>query len=547
MTGGSMQNDYRFESRRSPVLARNGIVSTSQPLAAQAGLSVLQAGGNAADAAVATAAVLNVVEPTSTGVGGDCFCLFYEAATRTVHAINGSGRAPAALSIASLAERNIRGKMPDLGPHAVTVPGTVQGWEDTVTRHGRMPLGEILSRAIELAEDGHPVAPGIATYWDRSADLIREASPNGGEMLIDGRGPHPGEMRRNPGLARVLRQVAEAGAPAFYEGDPGRAIVEVLESLGGLMTADDLAQHHSTFEPPISTAYRGYTVYECAPNGQGLTALIGLNILEGYDLASMDPRSPEYVHLLIEALRLAFADTRWFIADPAKASVPIEGLLSKDYAAQRRTLIDPTQAVVDPERGAPINASDTVYLSVVDGEGNACSFINSNYKGFGTAIVPRGCGFTLQNRGSGFVLDPDHPNALAPGKRPYHTIIPAMSTHADGALHACFGVMGGYNQPQGHVQAFANLVDHGMDPQTALDTPRFSIYDDPPNGTVYLEDSYPATTMNALAAMGHPVTPVSAFQRTRYLGRGQIIVRDRDSGVLWGGSDPRSDGAAVGF
>ena len=542
-----MQSDYRFESRRSPVLATNGIVSTSQPLAAQAGLAILQAGGNAADAAVATAAVLNVVEPTSTGVGGDCFCLFYEAATQTVHAINGSGRAPAALSIAALAERGISGAMPDLGPHPVTVPGTVQGWQDTITRHGRMSLSDVLSRAIELAEDGHPVAPVISTYWSRSADLIQEASPNGGEMLIDGRGPRPGEMRTNPGLAGVLRCVAEGGAPAFYEGNPGRAIVEVLESLGGLMTAEDLASQQSTFEPPIATTYRDYTVYECAPNGQGLTALIGLNILEGYDLASMDPRSPEYVHLLIEALRLAFADTRWFIADPAKASVPIEGLLSKDYAAQRRTLIDPARAIVDPQRGAPINSSDTVYLSVVDVDGNACSFINSNYQGFGTAIVPRGCGFTLQNRGSGFRLDPEHPNALAPGKRPYHTIIPAMSTHTDGALHACFGVMGGYNQPQGHVQVFANLVDHGMNPQTALDSPRFSIYDDPPNGAVYLEDAYPASTISALAAMGHPVTPVSEFLRTGYFGRGQIIVRDRESGVLWAGSDPRSDGAAVGF
>ena len=542
-----MRSEFDFRSRRSPVLATNGIVATSQPLAAQVGLETLRAGGNAADAAVATAAALNVVEPTSTGIGGDCFCLFFDAATQTVHAINGSGRAPAALSIEALAERGVEGEMPRMGPHAVTVPGAAAGWEDTLARHGRLTLIDVLAPAIRLSEEGFPASPIIARYWDRGADKLREASPNGGEMLNDGHAPAPGEIRRNPNLARVFRSLAEGGADAFYRGEPAQAIVAVLESLGGLMSAQDLAAHSSTFEAPISTRYRDHTVYECAPNGQGLTALIALNLLEGFDLCGMDRESPQYVHLLIEALRLAFADARWYVADPSQASVPIEGLLSKAYASQRGSLIDVDRASVDPVRGAPIGASDTVYLSVVDGEGNACSFINSNYEGFGTAIVPAGCGFTLQNRGAGFRLQPNHPNALAPGKRPYHTIIPAMSTHADGALHACFGVMGGYNQPQGHVQVFANLVDHGLDPQAALDAPRFSIYDDPPNGGVYLEDAFPASTHDALAAMGHEIVPTSGFERTAYLGKGQIIVRDRDTSVLWGGSDPRSDGAAVGF
>jgi gamma-glutamyltranspeptidase/glutathione hydrolase len=542
-----MRTEFGFESRRSPVLARNGIVATSQPLAAQAGLEILRAGGNAADAAVAAAVALNVVEPTSTGIGGDCFCLFYNAQDRRVYAVNGSGRAPAALTIEMLNAAGCNGEMPRRGAHAVTVPGTAAGWQDTVARHGRLSLATVLAPAIRIAEEGHPVAPLISRAWQSSADLLGSASPNGAEMLINGRGPRAGEIRKNPNLANVLRAVADGGGEAFYQGWAGQAIVDVLQSLGGVMTVADLAEHRSTFEPPISTTYRDYTVHECAPNGQGLTALIALNILEGYELQGLDPRSSPHAHLLIEALRLAFADARWFVADPAQSLVPVEGLLSKDYAKERRALIDPLQARTRPTRGEPVNSSDTVYVSAADGEGNACSFINSNYQGVGTGIVPPGCGFTLQNRGAGFVLDPGHPNALAPRKRPYHTIIPAMSTHADGALHASFGVMGGYNQPQGHVQVFANLVDHNMDPQLALDTPRFSIYDDPPNGGVYIEDGYPTTTMSELGALGHEVVPVSELRRTEFLGKGQIIVRDRESGVLWGGSDPRADGAAVGF
>ena len=301
-----MRSEFDFRSRRSPVLATNGIVATSQPLAAQVGLELLRAGGNAADAAVATAAALNVVEPTSTGIGGDCFCLFFDAATQTVHAINGSGRAPAALSIEALAGLGVQGEMPRMGPHAVTVPGAAAGWEDTLARHGRLTLNDVLAPAIRLCEDGFPASPIIARYWDRGADKLREASPNGGEMLNDGHAPAPGEIRHNPNLARVFRTLAEGGADAFYRGEPARAIVAVLESLGGLMSAQDLAGHCSTFEAPISTRYRDHTVYECAPNGQGLTALIALNLLEGFDLCAMDRESPQYVHLLIEALRLAF-------------------------------------------------------------------------------------------------------------------------------------------------------------------------------------------------------------------------------------------------
>ncbi len=543
--------ELRFESRRSPVLARRGMVATSQPLGAQAGIEVLQAGGNAADAAVATAAAMNVVEPNMTGIGGDCFALFFDASTKRIHAVNGSGRSPQALTIEALAERGISGVMPRFGPHVVTVPGAAAGWCDTVERHGRLSMSEVLAPAIRLAEEGFPVSPLISRGWSEQVERLIDASPNGSELLIDGRAPQVGEIWRNTNLAGVFRALAEGGAAAFYEGAPGVALVEVLSELGSLMTAADLAAHESTFEDPISTTYRGYRVYECAPSGQGLVALMALNIVEGFDLASMDPQSAPYQHLLIEAIRLAFEDARACIADPALQAVPVEALLSKDYAAQRRAEIDPAVSSVDPQRGSPERWSDTVYMTVVDGEGNACSFIDSNYNGFGTAIVPRGMGFTLQNRGAGFVLDPTHPNRVEGGKRPYHTIIPAMSTYEEGefagALHASFGVMGGWHQPQGHLQVFANMVDHGMDPQAALDAPRFSIAADPPSGTVLLEEHLPIATQSALAVMGHAVSPAAGQRRTGPFGKGQIIVRDPSNGVLWGGSDPRGDGAAIGY
>ena len=536
-----------FRSRRSPILAGNGIVATSQPLAAQAGLRILQAGGNAADAAVATAAALNVVEPSMTGIGGDCFALYFDASTKQVSGLNGSGRSAAGLSIDLLRQEGVEDVMPVLGPHAVTVPGAAAGWSDTLQRHGRMSLADVLTPAIQIAEDGYPVSHVISGQWRLSADLIASASPNGGEMLIDGRAPRAGDRFTNANLAGVFRELAEGGPEAFYGGRPGAAIADILQQLGGVMTQDDLRAHHSTFDDPISTTYRGYRVYECAPNGQGLTALIALNIVEGFDLAAMDRSSPQYLHTMIEAIRLAFADTRWYVADPEHSDIPIDHLLSKEYAASRRDLIDDQKAVTDPNVGAPVVAGDTVYISVVDRDGNACSFINSNYMGFGTGIVPQGCGFTLQNRGAGFRLDPSHPNALAPSKRPYHTIIPAMSTDPNGDLFACFGVMGGFMQPQGHMQVFVNLVDHQLDPQAAVDAPRFCITDDPPNSTVYLEDGIPPETQRTLADMGHPIESITDAARIGTPGKGQVIYRDPESGMLWAGSDPRSDGAAVGY
>jgi len=536
-----------FNSYRSPVLARRGLVASSQPLASQAGLSILMAGGNAADAAVAMAAALNVTEPTSTGIGGDMFALYYEARTQTVTALNGSGRAPAALSIALIESQGLASGVSfadAFHAHTVTVPGACAGWCDLIARHGSLPLAQILSPAIELAEAGFPVAPLTAYFWERGASRLGPRL--GAELLINGRAPRAGEVFRNPGLARTFRVVAEGGAEAFYRGEIARAIAQTVQRAGGVLTEADLAAHTSTWEEPLSVNYRGYRVWECPPNGQGLTALLALNILEGFDLATLDPLSVARWHLLIEALRLAFADARWYVADPAFRDIPLTALLSADYAAQRRQRINLQRATLNVGRGSPVVAGGTVYCCAVDGQGNACSFINSNYMGFGAGLTPEGWGFTLQNRGYNFSLDPTHPNALAPRKRPYHTIIPGLLTRADGSLYGPFGVMGGFMQPQGHAQVVVALLDDGADPQEALNRLRFCIDMEAAGGSVLLETGLPRQLVEGLAARGHPVkTEIGGYARAVF-GRGQIIRREAN-GVLWGGSDPRADGCAMGF
>jgi gamma-glutamyltranspeptidase/glutathione hydrolase len=597
--------EFEFSSRRSPVLGRNGMVATSQPLAVAAGLETLRQGGNAVDAAVAMAAALNVTEPTSTGIGGDCFALVYDARLRKVSALNGSGRAPASLTLERLQREGFGGKLPEFHAYTVTVPGACAGWCDLVERHGRRSMKDVLTPAIRLAEEGFPVAPVTAYFWGRGVERQLRHAPGGIELTIEGRAPYPGEVFQNPGLARTFKAVAEGGKQAFYQGAIAEAIAATVQAAGGCLTSADLAAHESTWEQPIHTSYRGLRVWECPPNGQGLAALIGLNILEGFDLASLEPLSADRLHLEIEAMRLAFADTCWYVADPAFSPAPLEALLSKDYAAERRRLIDPRNANRDVRHGTPTAASDTVYLSVVDGEGNACSLINSNYMGFGTGIVPAGWGFTLQNRGLGFSLEASHPNALAPGKRPYHTIIPGMITRlitptpsplpanatnqtgnwqagspvlgggenkndldASGGeaarsiqiisnppsrgsqvlggeeLFASFGVMGGFMQPQGHLQVITALLDDGLDPQAALDRPRFCIREGEAGGAVALEAGIDPQVIEELAGMGHPVEMVDGYARTLF-GRGQIILCQAEDGVLWGGSDPRADGCAM--
>jgi gamma-glutamyltranspeptidase/glutathione hydrolase len=546
--------DLDFNSRRSPVLSKRGMVATSQPLAVAAGLEILAQGGSAADAAVATAAALNVTEPTSTGIGGDCFALYYDAATGQVSALNGSGRAPAALTLARLRREGFGDELPAFHPYTITVPGACAGWCDLVDYHGRLAMRQVLAPAIRLAQEGFPVAPITAYFWQRGVDRQLKQSPGGLELTIDGRAPLPGEIFCNPGLARTFAKVAEGGKPAFYQGEIAEAIVTVVNAAGGCLSPDDLAGHYSTREQPIHVTYRGLKVWECPPNGQGLAALLALNLVEEMGLSEMEPLSAERLHLEIEAMRLAFADARWYVADPAFNPPPLQQLLSKEYAAVRRKLIDPHRATLNQVHGSPLTSSDTVYLSVVDEDGNACSFINSNYMGFGTGIVPSGWGFTLQNRGLNFSLDPEHPNALEPGKRPYHTIIPAMITrpHSEGQvnpepseeLYASFGVMGGFMQPQGHLQVFLGLIEDDLGPQSALDRPRFCILGGQPGGGVALEKGIPPPAVSGLAEMGHPVDLVGGPGRAVF-GRGQVILRDSESGTLWGGSDPRADGCAM--
>jgi len=526
------------------VFAQRGLVAASQPLAAQAGIDILALGGNAADAAVATAAALNVTEPTSTGIGGDCFALYYDTESREITALNGSGRAPSALTLDLLEAKGFEESLPPYHPLTVTVPGACAGWSDLLERHGRLDLGIALAPAINLAEEGFPVSPLTAHFWQRGAERQLKNAPGGEELTINGRGPKPGEIFRNPGLARTFRAVGRAGAQAFYQGEIASAIALAVRDAGGVLSERDLADHRSTWDEAISVTYRGLRIWEAPPNGQGLVALLALKILEGFDLESLEALSPSRLHLVLEALRVAFADGNWFIADPAFVPIPLEVLLSEGYAERRRTLIDRKRATLSQPVGIPSPASDTVYLSVIDGEGNACSFINSNYMGFGTGIVPKGWGFSLQNRGHGFSLDREHPNALAPGKRPYHTIIPGMVTREDGSLYASFGVMGGFMQPQGHVQVLTGLIDDGLDPQAALDRPRINLTEARPGSPVAVEEGIPDETVRRLAQMGHEVEVVTGQMRAIF-GRGQVILRDIDTGVLCGGSDPRADGCAV--
>ncbi len=535
---------FTYDYSRSSVYGRHGMVASSQPLATASGLEILRRRGNAADAAIAVAAALNVTEPTSTGLGGDAFALFYDSKTQKVTALNGSGRCPAGLTLERIRAEGLGDGLPALHPYTITVPGACAAWCDVVERHGRLSLAEVLQPAIRLAEEGFPVAPITSWFWRNSADRLLSKTPNGSEMLIDGHGPAAGEIFRNPGLGRTMREISEGGKQAYYQGEIARAISDVIQQAGGCMEPADLAAHTSTWVDPIGVNYHDVTIWECPPNGQGLAALLALNILDGYELSSMTRLSAERLHLQIEAMRLAFADTRYYAADPAFAPAPLEGLLSREYASQRRGFIQPQSANPAIQHGTPHNNSDTVYFCVVDGDGNACSFINSNYMGFGTGIVPKGWGFTLQNRGHNFSLDPQHPNRLEPGKRPYHTIIPAMATRSDGSLYAPFGVMGGFMQPQGHMQVACALLDDGLDPQAALNQPRFCIEPDEAGSVVSLEEGISPETVASLERWGHKVRLVHGVERALF-GRGQVIRRDPVTGVLEGGSDPRADGCAM--
>ena len=535
-----------FQSRRSAVNARNGAVATSQPLAAQAGLRMLLDGGNAVDAAVAMAAALNVVEPGSTGIGGDMFALIWQDSEQRVVALNGSGRSAAAANVDDVRRAGFE-SIPnefDGAAMAVSVPGTVHGWETALNAYGNMTLREVLAPAIDYALNGYPVSEVIAQGWQGSQQKLRHR-PSGNEMLpINGRAPKCGEIATLPQLGGALQAIAEGGSAAFYNGEIATKLADFVQQEGGWLTEDDLASHTSDWDEAITVNYRGVDVWECPPNGQGIAALIALNIAEGFDIAGMGHQSTDTYHHLIESMRLGYEDALQYVADPRVAEVPIGPLLSDDYANARRATIDPASAHPDAQYGNPLGGGDTIYCTAMDGQGNACSLINSLFSGFGTGLVVPTTGIALQNRGSLFSFDPNHPNYLQGRKRPYQTIIPAMATR-DGAVYASFGVMGGFQQPQGHLQVISNLVDFGLDAQKALDALRFSI-DVTGDKSVRVEEDLDASIAMQIRALGHDVQVARGYERLMF-GGGQIVTRNPESGVLTAGTEPRKDGAALGW
>jgi gamma-glutamyltranspeptidase / glutathione hydrolase len=520
---------------RSPAIAASAMAATSHPLATLTALDVLRSGGTAADAAVAACAVQCVVEPQMTGIGGDCWVL-YAPAGGGVDALNGSGWAPAAISLDKLRLEGLT-EMPDGGAHSVTVPGAIRSWQALLDKRGTKSLDELLRPAIRFARDGYHVHPKVAFDWNRAAWRLERSDAGRAIYLPNGKAPVMGDTMRLEKLAQTLETIASRGADAFYEGPLAAAMVASLKGFGGLHAEADFADFQPEWVEPISATYKGVRVFECPPNGQGVIALLMLQILENFDLAGLDPNGPERFHLEAETTRLAFRDRDAAIADPRQRDIPIDRLLSKDYAATLAGMIDPTRAMADlPSPLLPAH-KETVYLTVVDRDGNACSFINSVYDSFGSGLVCPETGVVFHNRGRAFSLEADHLNAIAPRKRPMHTIIPGLAFKGD-QLWTTFGVMGGDYQPVGHSRLMVNLLDFGMDPQEALDAPRAMAYP----GPLLVESGVPAVTVERLRAMGHEPTPAAAPW-----GGGQAITIDRDRGVLIGGSDPRKDGLALGY
>ena len=528
---------------RSVVRAGHGMVATSQPLASQVGLEILKSGGNAVDAAIAVAAVLNVTEPNMTGIGGDAFAMVYSSKTRKLEALNGSGRAPKALTLEHFTSRKIA-QMPTSGMDTITVPGAFDAWVTLLEKHGTMKLADLLAPAIGYAENGFPIMEKIAADWAPEVAKLKLNAAAAATYLVNGGAPTPGTIFVQKNLARTFRTLAKGGREAFYRGEIARAIVDYCQKNGGFLSMEDFAAQKSNWVEPISTTYRGYTLHELPPNNQGLTALLMLNILEGVDLTSMRADPARYYHTLIEATKIAFADRNRYIADPAFARLPVKELLSKDYAAKRRTLIDPARAIDAPAYGEMGMGSDTTYFTVVDKDRTAVSFINSLFNSFGSGIVAGETGLMLQNRGTGFSLDPSHPNKLEPGKRPFHTLIPAM-VFKDDKLLMSYGVMGGDIQAQGHAQVLMNLVDRGMNLQQAIEAPRVRYVS---GRGVMLEDTMGAPVIDALIGRGHErILPPAGIMHRALMGGGQAIMIDPTTGALSGASDPRKDGLALGY
>jgi gamma-glutamyltranspeptidase/glutathione hydrolase len=525
---------------RSMVISRGGIVATSQTLASQAGAQVLARGGSAMDAAIAANAVLTVVEPMMNGIGGDLFAIYREAKTGRLHGINASGWSPKGLTTGVLRDLG-HYSMPSDGIHSVTVPGCVDGWEKLHAKFGRLAWAELFQPAIHFADQGYPVTEIIQEMWADARPKLAADENARRVLLVEGRAPEVGEVFRNRQLAKALREIASGGAATFYKGPIAKALLETSRRLRGTMEAADLAEFQAEWVEPISTDYRGWRVYELPPNGQGIAALEMLNIMERFPIGRYEPSSAEALHLKIEAQKLAYADLGRFVADPRFSQVPVAGLLAKPYAAERAKLIDASKAACSPAAGNPLPATgDTIYLSVVDREGNIASLIQSVYLSFGTGIVVDDYGFHLHNRGALFHLDERHPNALAPRKRPFTTIIPGFMERGD--LHIGFGIMGGLNQAQAHAQWVSNFVDHRMNIQAALEAPRFTKLNF--SGCDFMiENRFPKETIEALRAMGHYPSMLGGFSST--VGGGQAVMHDSKEKVNYGASSPRRDGAAV--
>jgi gamma-glutamyltranspeptidase/glutathione hydrolase len=483
---------------------------------------------------------MGVVAPVSNGVGGDLFAIIHDAKSDTLHGVNASGWAPAGVSIAALRDAGLT-SMPQVGIQAVTIPGAVAGWSLMRERFGRQPFADILSSAIRVAEEGFPVTEIVAGEWSHSEALLGADATSAKTYLPSGRAPRVGELFRNPDLAWTYRQIAEQGRDAFYSGEIAQRILACSKRHGGAISAGDLAEYRAEWVEPIATTYRGWQVYELPPNGQGIAALMMLNILENVPLAEFGPNSVESLHAMIEAKKLAFADLVRHLADPRFSSVPVAAMLSKSYARDRARLVNQERAsdAVEPGR-LPVHAGDTIYLSVVDRDGNMVSLIQSNFANFGSGVVPDGVGFALQNRGGLFTLDAAHPNALAPRKRPFHTIIPAFMSRDD--VRIAFGVMGGWNQPQAHAQFVSNVVDHGMNIQAALEAARFTKITFE-GCDVIMEGRVPEAVREGLTRKGHRIELQGDF--SSLVGGGQSTMRDRARGVNYGASDPRKDGAAI--
>ncbi|HLX84038.1 MAG TPA: gamma-glutamyltransferase [Terriglobales bacterium] len=523
---------------RSVVITKYGIVGTSYVQASQAGARILEQGGSAIDAGIAANAVLGVTEPMMNGIGGDLFAIYWDAKTGKLYGLNASGWAPKALTIEHLKARDVTA-MPQSGIDSVTVPGMVDGWTKLHDRFGKLPWRDLFQPAIFFADHGYPVPEMIHDYWQGSqADLMKNQESKR-VFLPEGKAPATGQIFRNPDIARALTLIANEGESAFYKGTIAQAILKTSEAAGGAMSADDLSQYSAEWVEPISTRYRDWTVYELPPNGDGMAALEMLNIMEQFPPAPGGPHSVAELHTRIEAMKLAYADVKRYDGDPRFGKIPVQQLLSKEYAAQRAHLIDPGKANCNVAPGA-LPASDTTYLSVVDRDGNILSFIQSNYSTFGSGITVDGMGFVLQNRGGLFSLDTASPDALTGHKRPFHTIIPAFMEHGD--QHIGFGIMGGMNQPLAHAQFVSNVVDYKMNIQAALEEPRFTV-NAKLGCNIVIESRVTPDSIDHLTKMGHLLDVRKEYSTT--MGRGQAVLHDSSTGVNYGASDPRADGAAI--